>query len=58
MCAEGKRPSGKVVKACIKIRKNLMGSVVLTGDFFVVPVEEFEAALQELTNLGRLWKRL
>lgn len=52
MCAEGKRPGGKVVKVCLKIRRDLVESVVLTGDFFIDQAEEFEAALQELTSLG------
>lgn len=52
VCAERKRSGGKVIKICLKIRRNLVKSIVLTGDFFVDQAEEFEAALQELASLN------
>lgn len=51
-CAEKKRPGGKLVKICLKLRNSEVNGVILTGDFFVEPEEVFEEVLKKLLELS------
>ncbi|MEM4528515.1 MAG: hypothetical protein QXS23_04925 [Desulfurococcaceae archaeon] len=41
-CGEKKHPGGKLIKICIKLSGDVVKGVLLTGDFFLEPEEEFE----------------
>lgn len=51
LCDEKKRAGGKIVKVCVKLYGDLVKGVMISGDFFVDPAEDFEEVLQELTNV-------
>lgn len=51
ICDEKKHAGGKIVKACIKIRDDLVKGVMISGDFFVEPAENFEELLKELASM-------
>lgn len=51
VCDEKKRAGGKIVKVCVKLYSDLVKGVMISGDFFVDPAEDFEEVLHELTNI-------
>jgi len=51
VCGEKKHAGGKIVKVCVKIFEDLVKGVVISGDFFVDPAEDFEELLQELAKI-------
>ncbi|MEM4487811.1 MAG: hypothetical protein QXK88_03285 [Desulfurococcaceae archaeon] len=50
ICKEKKRAGGKLIKICLKLKNCYVDGVILTGDFFVEPIEEFEEALKTLAR--------
>ncbi|MGC8975426.1 MAG: hypothetical protein ACP5KB_04430 [Thermoprotei archaeon] len=51
VCDEKKHAGGKIVKVCIKICDDLVKGVMISGDFFVEPAENFEELLRELASI-------
>ncbi len=51
-CGEKKHPGGKMVRVCVRAtEEGLVEGVLLSGDFFAEPAEEFEKVLEELRGL-------
>lgn len=51
VCDEKKRSGGKIVKVCVRICGDLIKGIMISGDFFVDPAENFEELLEELADM-------
>ncbi|AEC52362.1 hypothetical protein PNA2_1447 [Pyrococcus sp. NA2] len=51
VCGEKKRPGGKLVKVCLNVEDGIVKGVLITGDFFVDPGEEFEKIIERLERI-------